>query len=102
MGLCQYLILHTELINQGVQLQAIAGIVEHWIADYFLASEPLVGSLLSFVARIGNSYWGAQVTSLLNPFPLSPLFKFLIHSLSFKLNQKWIYEIVDECSNGWI
>ncbi|KAH8933410.1 hypothetical protein BDL97_18G029700 [Sphagnum fallax] len=47
-------------ISSNLRYQAIAGIVEHWIADYLLASEPLVGSLLSFVARIGNSYWGAQ------------------------------------------
>jgi hypothetical protein len=45
------------------KLQAIAGIVEHWIADYLLASQPLLGGILSFVARTGNSYWGTQVTS---------------------------------------
>lgn len=45
-------------LSANLRYQAIAGIVEHWIADYFLASQPLAGSALSFVARIANSYWG--------------------------------------------
>ncbi len=66
------------------QLQAIAGIVEHWIADYLLASQPLLGCILSFVARTGNSYWGTQVTSWLIFSPPSSLFQSL--NLILKLN----------------
>ncbi|XP_024382482.1 protein RETICULATA-RELATED 5, chloroplastic [Physcomitrium patens] len=45
-------------LSANLRYQAIAGIVEHWIADYFLAAQPLAGSVLSFAARIANSYWG--------------------------------------------
>ncbi|KAG0631380.1 hypothetical protein M758_1G249000 [Ceratodon purpureus] len=45
-------------LSANLRYQAIAGIIEHWIADYFLASQPLAGSALSFAARVGNSYWG--------------------------------------------
>lgn len=45
-------------LSANLRYQAIAGIIEHWIADYFLASQPLAGSVLSFTARIINSYWG--------------------------------------------
>ncbi|KAJ7531066.1 hypothetical protein O6H91_14G031200 [Diphasiastrum complanatum] len=44
--------------SANLRYQAIAGLVEHWVADYFLASEPLAGNLISFVARTANSYWG--------------------------------------------
>ncbi|KAG0620209.1 hypothetical protein M758_4G198200 [Ceratodon purpureus] len=47
-------------LSANLRYQAIAGIVEHWIADYFLASQPLAGSALSFAARIANSYWGTE------------------------------------------
>ncbi|CAK9202666.1 unnamed protein product [Sphagnum troendelagicum] len=47
-------------LSANLRYQAIAGIVEHWIADYLLASQPLLGGILSFVARTGNSYWGTQ------------------------------------------
>eukprot|EP00249_Psilotum_nudum_P024664 c29254_g1_i1 orf=262-2913(+) len=47
-------------ISSNLRYQVIAGIVEHWIADYCLASYPLVGDMLSFIARTANCYWGAQ------------------------------------------
>ncbi|KAH7294614.1 hypothetical protein KP509_27G009700 [Ceratopteris richardii] len=46
--------------SANLRYQAIAGIVEHWIADFYLASYPLAGNVLSFVARTANSYWGTQ------------------------------------------
>eukprot|EP00246_Nothoceros_aenigmaticus_P014752 TRINITY_DN5816_c0_g1_i1.p1 TRINITY_DN5816_c0_g1~~TRINITY_DN5816_c0_g1_i1.p1 ORF type:complete len:535 (+),score=83.81 TRINITY_DN5816_c0_g1_i1:337-1941(+) len=46
--------------SANLRYQAIAGLVEHWGADYLLASEPMTGNILSFVARIANSYWGTQ------------------------------------------
>ncbi|KAH7307804.1 hypothetical protein KP509_22G078500 [Ceratopteris richardii] len=46
--------------SANLRYQAIAGIVEHWIADFYLASYPLAGNFLSFVARTANSYWGTQ------------------------------------------
>ncbi|MCO5546952.1 hypothetical protein L7F22_000391 [Adiantum nelumboides] len=47
-------------ISANLRYQAIAGLVEHWIADFYLASYPLTGNALSFVARTANSYWGTQ------------------------------------------
>ncbi|MCO5552988.1 hypothetical protein L7F22_006508 [Adiantum nelumboides] len=46
--------------SANLRYQAIAGLVEHWIADFYLASYPLAGNALSFVARTANSYWGTQ------------------------------------------
>ncbi|KAI5069476.1 hypothetical protein GOP47_0015777 [Adiantum capillus-veneris] len=46
--------------SANLRYQAIAGVVEHWIADFYLASNPLAGNVLSFVARTANSYWGTQ------------------------------------------
>lgn len=46
--------------SANLRYQAIAGLVEHWVADFYLASYPLAGSVLSFVARTANSYWGTQ------------------------------------------
>jgi hypothetical protein len=42
-------------------MQFVAGIVEHWVADYLLASQPLLGDIISFLARVINSYFGTQV-----------------------------------------
>jgi hypothetical protein len=44
-------------------LQTIAGLVENWVADYYLAPWPLAGSALSFAARTVNSFWGTAVRS---------------------------------------
>lgn len=46
--------------SANLRYQAIAGIVEHWIADYYLSSHPVAGNVLSFVARTANSFWGTQ------------------------------------------
>eukprot|EP01018_Ginkgo_biloba_P004832 Gb_17059 [translate_table: standard] len=46
--------------SANLRYQVIAGIVEHWIADYVLASQPFLGNALSFLARTVNSYWGSQ------------------------------------------
>lgn len=43
--------------------QAIAGIVENWVADYYLAPWPLAGAALSFTARTVNSFWGTAVSA---------------------------------------
>ncbi|EFJ19988.1 hypothetical protein SELMODRAFT_177305 [Selaginella moellendorffii] len=47
-------------LSANLRYQIVAGVVEHWIADYFLASTPLAGNILSFLARTANSYWGTQ------------------------------------------
>eukprot|EP00897_Mesotaenium_endlicherianum_P004665 jgi/Mesen1/4226/ME000022S03518 len=44
--------------SANLRYQAIAGLVEHWGADYLLAGNPLLGGILSFAARTANSYWG--------------------------------------------
>lgn len=59
--------------SANLRYQVIAGVVEHWIADYWLASQPLVGNTLSFVARVVNSYFG---TGVICRYPLS------IHSIT--------------------
>lgn len=43
--------------------QIIAGLVEHRLGESLATSynQPLLASLLSFVARTVNSYWGTQV-----------------------------------------
>lgn len=46
--------------SANLRYQAIAGIVEHWIADFYLASHPIAGNILSFAARTANSYLGTQ------------------------------------------
>lgn len=46
--------------SANLRYQAIAGLVEHWVADFYLASYPVAGNILSFVARTANSYWGTQ------------------------------------------
>ncbi|CAI5976643.1 unnamed protein product [Closterium sp. NIES-65] len=46
--------------SANLRYQAIAGIVEHWIADYYLASNPAAGTAVSFLARTANSYWGTS------------------------------------------
>ncbi|GJP34563.1 hypothetical protein CLOM_g18996 [Closterium sp. NIES-68] len=46
--------------SANLRYQAIAGIVEHWIADYYLASNPVAGTAVSFLARTANSYWGTS------------------------------------------
>ncbi|KAL2621342.1 hypothetical protein R1flu_001547 [Riccia fluitans] len=44
--------------SANLRYQVIAGVVEHWLADYWLASQPLAGNVLSFVGRTANSYFG--------------------------------------------
>ncbi|CAM6087291.1 unnamed protein product [Calypogeia fissa] len=44
--------------SANLRYQVIAGVIEHWIADYWLASQPLAGNVLSFAARTANSYFG--------------------------------------------
>ncbi|KAL3680487.1 hypothetical protein R1sor_023443 [Riccia sorocarpa] len=44
--------------SANLRYQVIAGVVEHWLADYWLASQPLAGSVVSFLARTANSYFG--------------------------------------------
>ncbi|CAI5480652.1 unnamed protein product [Closterium sp. Yama58-4] len=59
--------------SANLRYQAIAGIVEHWIADHYLASYPLAGTAVSFLARTANSYWGTSFSLGLPLFPpLSP------------------------------
>ncbi|GJP42308.1 hypothetical protein CLOM_g1890 [Closterium sp. NIES-68] len=46
--------------SANLRYQVIGGVVEHWIADYYLAANPMAGAALSFVARTVNSYWGTS------------------------------------------
>lgn len=46
--------------SANLRYQFVAGIVEHWVADYLLASQPLLGDIISFLARVINSYFGSQ------------------------------------------
>jgi uncharacterized iron-regulated protein len=46
--------------SANLRYQFVAGIVEHWVADYLLASQPLLGDIISFLARVINSYFGTQ------------------------------------------
>ncbi|KAM7276647.1 hypothetical protein ACFE04_018513 [Oxalis oulophora] len=46
-------------ISANLRYQFIAGIVEHRLSDQF-SSQTVLVNMLSFVARIINSYWGTQ------------------------------------------
>jgi len=43
--------------------QVIAGLIEHRLGEDLMAyyNQPLLASLVSFVSRTVNSYWGTQV-----------------------------------------
>ncbi|CAI7755505.1 unnamed protein product [Closterium sp. NIES-53] len=76
--------------SANLRYQAIAGIVEHWIADYYLASNPVAGTAVSFLARTTNSYWGTSVRCpLVSPpsiVPVSPsVLPFLLFCTSLLL-----------------
>ncbi|XP_057873190.2 protein RETICULATA-RELATED 5, chloroplastic [Cryptomeria japonica] len=46
--------------SANLRYQFVAGIVEHWGADYVLASQPFLGNVVSFLARVINSYFGTR------------------------------------------
>ncbi|CAI7793405.1 unnamed protein product [Closterium sp. NIES-54] len=46
--------------SANLRYQVIGGVVEHWIADYYLAANPMAGAALSMIARTLNSYWGTS------------------------------------------
>uniref|UniRef100_A0A0E0JQH6 Haem-binding uptake Tiki superfamily ChaN domain-containing protein n=1 Tax=Oryza punctata TaxID=4537 RepID=A0A0E0JQH6_ORYPU len=48
--------------SANLRYQIIAGLVEHRLGEYLMAyyNQPLLASLLSFVSRTINSYWGTQ------------------------------------------
>lgn len=63
----QYPVLKTAFVygcflgtSANLRYQFVAGIVEHWVADYLLVSQPLLGDTISFLARVINSYFGTQ------------------------------------------
>ena len=53
---------------ENLNVQIIAGIVEHRLSDYLLSynSGLLLVNALSFTVRTINSYWGTQVSRVLN------------------------------------
>ncbi|KAH9309092.1 hypothetical protein KI387_037003, partial [Taxus chinensis] len=46
--------------SANLRYQFVAGIVEHWGADYLLSSQPFLGNIISFLARVINSYFGTR------------------------------------------
>uniref|UniRef100_J3L5E7 Haem-binding uptake Tiki superfamily ChaN domain-containing protein n=1 Tax=Oryza brachyantha TaxID=4533 RepID=J3L5E7_ORYBR len=48
--------------SANLRYQVIAGLVEHRLGEYLMVyyNQPLLASLLSFVSRTINSYWGTQ------------------------------------------
>lgn len=58
-------------------MQIIAGIVEHRIAEEF-SSQTFVVNMISFIARIINSYWGTQVGIISCNLNSSCLFSFFL------------------------
>ncbi|RCV27938.1 hypothetical protein SETIT_5G365700v2 [Setaria italica] len=48
--------------SANLRYQVIAGLIEHRLGEHLMAyyNQPLLASLLSFVSRIINSYWGTQ------------------------------------------
>eukprot|EP00898_Chlorokybus_atmophyticus_P000780 jgi/Chlat1/1702/Chrsp127S01934 len=66
-GVKQSPVLKTSLVygtflatSSNLRYQFIAGVVEHWLADYLLVEWPLAGAFLSFVTRTANSFWGTS------------------------------------------
>lgn len=99
-----------RLKSNQLQLQIIAGLIEHRISDE-LSSQPLLVNMISFVVRVANSYFGTQVRirpvlyylflTSLSPYSFKPLssiiFWFILeyhYDFSFQLfsykTQQWI------------
>lgn len=75
--------------NNFHEMQVIAGLVEHRLADQF-SDQTLFVNMLSFVVRTINSYWGTQVRYRLKFFEVKSSSPFPFLQLSNHKLLSWV------------